>query len=36
MVVVEVTPVAPRDTLAWKKDGVQNEVFRKLRLGIFQ
>ena len=29
----EVALVAPRDTLAWKKDGVQNEVFRKLRNG---
>lgn len=27
----EVRPVEPRDMLAWKKDGVQNEVFRKLR-----
>lgn len=29
----EVAAVAPRDVLAWKKDGVQNEVFRKLRNG---
>lgn len=33
LTLAEVTPLAPRDTLAWKKDGVQNEVFRKLRLG---
>jgi DNA-nicking Smr family endonuclease len=31
----EVTPVAPRDVLAWKKDGVQNEVFSKLRGGHY-
>ncbi len=29
----EVALVDPRDTLAWKKDGVQNEVFKKLRNG---
>lgn len=33
LTLAEVTPVLPRDVLAWKKDGVQNEVFRKLRLG---
>ena len=32
----EVTLVEPRDTLAWKKDGVQNEVFKKLRLGEYR
>jgi DNA-nicking Smr family endonuclease len=31
----EVQPVDPRDTLAWKKDGVQNEVFKKLRSGRY-
>lgn len=29
----EVPPVHPRETLAWKKDGVQIEVFRKLKAG---
>jgi len=32
----EVTLVEPRDTLAWKKDGVQHEVFKKLRLGEYR
>lgn len=32
----EVEPVNPRDTLAWKKDGVQNEVFKKLRTGGYR
>lgn len=32
----EVAPLQPRDTLAWKKDGVQNEVFRKLRTGGYR
>lgn len=32
----EVTPVAPRDELAWKKDGVQNEVFSRLRGGHYR
>lgn len=36
LTLAEVPPVAPRDTLAWKKDGVQNEVFRKLRLGGYR
>lgn len=29
----EVPQLQPRDVLAWKKDGVQNEVFTKLRTG---
>ncbi len=29
----EVPPVHPRDVLAWKKDGVQHEVFGKLKGG---
>jgi DNA-nicking Smr family endonuclease len=32
----EVALVNPRDTLAWKKDGVQNEVFKKLRTGGYR
>ncbi len=32
----EVALVNPRDTLAWKKDGVQNEVFKKLRNGGYR
>jgi len=31
----EVERLHPRDTLAWKKDGVQEEVFRKLRAGKY-
>lgn len=31
----EVALLNPRDVLAWKKDGVQNEVFRKLRGGRY-
>jgi DNA-nicking Smr family endonuclease len=31
----EVTRVEPREMLAWKKDGVQHEVFRKLRGGRY-
>lgn len=31
----EVTPVAPRDVLEWKKDGVQNGVFSRLKLGHY-
>jgi DNA-nicking Smr family endonuclease len=31
----EVEMVDPRDTLAWKKDGVQHEVFKKLRTGRY-
>ncbi len=31
----EVRPVAPFDELAWKKDGVQEGVYRKLRLGRY-
>jgi DNA-nicking Smr family endonuclease len=31
----EVSLVHPRDTLSWKKDGVQHEVFRKLRGGRY-
>jgi DNA-nicking Smr family endonuclease len=31
----EVRLVQPRDMLAWKKDGVQHEVFRKLRGGKY-
>lgn len=31
----EVPALHPRDTLAWKKDGVQYEVFRKLRGGKY-
>jgi DNA-nicking Smr family endonuclease len=31
----EVALVHPRDTLSWKKDGVQHEVFRKLRGGRY-
>lgn len=31
----EVTPVAPRDLLEWKKDGVQNQVFQRLRNGQY-
>ncbi|MEQ8482750.1 MAG: DNA endonuclease SmrA [Pseudomonadales bacterium] len=32
----EVPLVQPRDTLAWKKDGVQHEVFKKLRGGQYR
>jgi len=32
----EVELVHPRDTLTWKKDGVQNEVFKKLKAGRYQ
>ena len=31
----EVPPVGPWDQLAWKKDGVQEGVYRKLRLGRY-
>lgn len=31
----EVRPVAPFDLLSWKRDGVQEGVFRKLRLGRY-
>jgi len=31
----EVPLLHPRDTLSWKKDGVQHEVFRKLRGGKY-
>ncbi|MEZ5560831.1 MAG: DNA endonuclease SmrA [Pseudomonadales bacterium] len=31
----EVPGVGPRDVLAWKKDGVQNEVFRRLKSGRY-
>lgn len=31
----EVNPVAPRDVLEWKKDGVQNAVFSRLKLGRY-
>lgn len=33
LTLAEVPPLGPRDTLEWKQDGVQNEVFRRLRLG---
>lgn len=33
LTLADVAPVNPRDTLAWKKDGVQNEVFKRLRTG---
>ncbi|MFU8814013.1 MAG: DNA endonuclease SmrA [Pseudomonadales bacterium] len=29
----EVTPLKPHDVLEWKKDGVQHEVFKKLKAG---
>lgn len=32
----EVTPLHPRDTLAWKKDGVQHAVFAKLKAGRYE
>ncbi|MFW6093503.1 MAG: DNA endonuclease SmrA [Pseudomonadota bacterium] len=32
----EVPPLHPRDVLAWKKDGVQREVYRKLRTGRYE
>jgi len=32
----EAEQVHPRETLAWKKDGVQNEVFKKLKAGRYQ
>lgn len=32
----EVNPIEPRAVLAWKKDGVQHEVFRKLRGGQYR
>jgi len=31
----EVAQVAPRDMLEWKKDGVQNAVFSRLKLGHY-
>ncbi|MGE0624560.1 MAG: DNA endonuclease SmrA [Pseudomonadales bacterium] len=31
----EVTQVAPRDVLEWKKDGVQDAVFSRLKLGRY-
>jgi DNA-nicking Smr family endonuclease len=31
----EVPSLHPRETLEWKKDGVQHEVFRKLRAGKY-
>lgn len=31
----EVAPVHPRETLSWKKDGVQHEVFKKLKAGRY-
>ncbi len=31
----EVPLLHPRDTLAWKKDGVQHEVFKKLKAGRY-
>ncbi len=31
----EVKPVAPRDMLAWKKDGVQHQVFSRLKNGHY-
>lgn len=31
----EVPPMGPYDLLEWKKDGVQNGVYRKLRLGRY-
>ncbi|MEQ8858535.1 MAG: DNA endonuclease SmrA [Pseudomonadales bacterium] len=31
----EVKLLHPRDTLAWKKDGVQHEVFKKLKAGRY-
>jgi DNA-nicking Smr family endonuclease len=31
----EVAPVAPHETLAWKQDGVQDRVFRKLKNGEY-
>lgn len=31
----EVKLLHPRETLAWKKDGVQHEVFRKLKAGKY-
>lgn len=33
LTLAEVPALEPRDTLEWKQDGVQNEVFRRLRLG---
>jgi DNA-nicking Smr family endonuclease len=36
LTLAEVQPVNPRDTLAWKKDGVQHEVFKKLRTGGYR
>lgn len=32
----EVALVQPRDTLSWKKDGVQNEVFKRLKSGTYE
>jgi len=32
----EVQPLQPGDVLAWKKDGVQNEVFKKLKAGRYR
>ena len=31
-----VAPVAPHETLAWKQDGVQDRVFRKLKHGEYE
>lgn len=31
----EVAMLHPRDTLAWKKDGVQHDVFKKLKAGRY-
>lgn len=33
LTLAEVPPVHPRDVLAWKKDGVQHEVFSRLKAG---
>jgi len=35
LTLADVPPVGPRDVLAWKKDGVQHEVFQRLRGGHY-